>query len=65
MIRSEEMMYYSLVCSKESSWEIINKLGGIDSLQFQDMNPELLHSSKNLNKKNLMPKTLKDVMIFY
>ncbi len=49
MIRSEEMLYYNLVCSRESSWEIINKLGAIDSLHFEDMHPDLMATSKENN----------------
>ena len=59
MIRSEEMMYYSLVCSRESSWEIINKLGAIDCLHFQDMHPDLMHTSKKLNIDRPFAKNVK------
>ena len=48
MIRSENMVYYNLVMSKEASWEILNRIGQIESLHFQDMQPEIIHSRKNL-----------------
>jgi hypothetical protein len=38
------MGYYNLVMSREAAWEIINRLGNIDSLHFQDMLPELMHT---------------------
>lgn len=44
MLRSQKMGYYNLVMSREAAWEIINRLGNIDSLHFQDMLPELMHT---------------------
>lgn len=34
MIRSEKMGFYNLVMSRESAWEIINRIGSIDALHF-------------------------------
>ena len=41
MIRSEKMGYYNLVLFKEAAREVINQLGNLECLQFEDMNPDI------------------------
>ena len=39
IVRSEEMGYYNLIMSRESTWECLNELGEISSLHFIDTDP--------------------------
>ncbi len=61
MIRSEKMGYYNLVMSREASWEILNRLGSIDCLHFQDLQPEVMHTRKKLNYRSLIRFKCKEV----
>jgi len=38
LFRSEEMGHYNLVMPRESVWEILNELGELGELQFEDLN---------------------------
>ncbi|KAL4479041.1 hypothetical protein ABPG73_022159 [Tetrahymena malaccensis] len=46
IFRSENMGYYHLILPRESSWEVMNELGGLSLLHFIDQNPDL----PNINK---------------
>lgn len=39
--RSKPMKYYNLLVPRESAWEVMNELGGIDSIHFVDYDPTL------------------------
>ena len=39
IFRSKTMGYYNLVMPRESSWEILNEIGNLDSLHFIDQSP--------------------------
>ncbi len=38
MFRSEEMQYYNLIIPNEEVWDILNELGTIGYIQFDDIN---------------------------
>ena len=39
LFRSEEMSYFQLSMSRETSWETLNELGDLSCLQFIDQDP--------------------------
>jgi hypothetical protein len=40
LFRSEEMSYFQLSMSRETSWETLNELGDLSCLQFIDQDPQ-------------------------
>jgi V-type H+-transporting ATPase subunit a len=46
MFRSQLMKYYSLVVPRESAWDVVNVLGDLDCLHFEDHDPTLLASNR-------------------
>jgi len=41
LFRSEKMGYYSLIMPSESSREIMNELGQLNCVQFEDLNEDI------------------------
>ena len=46
MFRSETMQYYDIIFSKDNAWEILDNLGQIGVVDFEDTHPHLMENQK-------------------
>ena len=46
MFRSETMSYYSMVFSRENSWEVLDRLGVLGIIDFEDLHTDVLENLK-------------------
>ncbi|KAL4468898.1 hypothetical protein ABPG72_009168 [Tetrahymena utriculariae] len=46
LMRSDRMAYYNIVIPRESAWEVLNQLGQVQVVQFEDQNAHENHLSR-------------------